>query len=116
MYLITVYIPEDHTEKVKKAMFDAGAGAYKNYDSCSWETEGYGQFRPLKGSKPFIGSENTIERVKEIKVEIICQEHLIQRVIEKIKITHPYEEPAYSIIKIITYGDLHEKTDHFETC
>jgi hypothetical protein len=43
-------------EKVKSALFKVGAGKYKHYDQCCWQTKGQGQFRPLVGSNPAIGS------------------------------------------------------------
>ena len=70
------------------------------YADCSWETLGTGQFRPLEGSDPFIGSSNKLERVQELKVEMICVETVIRKVIEALKQSHPYEEPAYEVIKI----------------
>ena len=52
MYKISVYVPENSVEKVKQALFDAGAGRIGNYDSCCWQTAGIGQFRPLENSNP----------------------------------------------------------------
>ena len=63
MYKICVYVPEKHVETVKRALFDAGAGRIGNYDSCCWQTDGIGQFRPLAGSNPAIGSQNVVEQV-----------------------------------------------------
>lgn len=34
MYKICFYVPESHLEKVKEALFAAGAGKIGNYDSC----------------------------------------------------------------------------------
>ncbi len=76
MYKICVYVPENSVEKVKSALFDAGAGRIGNYDSCCWQTEGIGQFRPLDGSQPAIGSQGEIERVKEVKLELVCADGL----------------------------------------
>ncbi|VAW69960.1 Bsu YqfO NIF3/CutA domain, partial [hydrothermal vent metagenome] len=65
MYKICVYVPEKSVETVKQALFDAGAGRIGNYDSCCWQTEGTGQFRPLAGSNPAIGSQGKVEFVRE---------------------------------------------------
>ncbi len=46
LYKISFYVPFEYTEKVKDAMFEKGAGKYKKYDHCSWQTKGVGQFWP----------------------------------------------------------------------
>ncbi|MDO9039920.1 MAG: Nif3-like dinuclear metal center hexameric protein, partial [Bacteroidota bacterium] len=37
---LVTFVPTDHAEKVRKAMFDAGAGNIGNYDSCSFNQSG----------------------------------------------------------------------------
>ena len=105
MYKIVVFIPETHSEKVKNAMFDNGAGKIGDYDSCSFETRGTGQFRPLPGSNPYIGKENLVEKVEEVKVEMVCPPDCIKEVVEAMKNSHPYEMPAYDIIKLVNRGN-----------
>lgn len=100
MYQLLFYVPKDHCESVKAAVFAAGAGRYAGYDSCAWETEGMGQFRPLAGSSPFIGSEGRIERVAEIRVEMICRDELLGGVLSALVEAHPYEQPAYSYFAV----------------
>ncbi|MBL7664680.1 MAG: NGG1p interacting factor NIF3 [Bacteriovoracaceae bacterium] len=101
MFKVNFYVPTEYLEAVKKSMFDAGAGKIGNYDSCSWETLGQGQYRPLKGSRPFMGTENEVELVPEFKVEMVCEEDKIDRVIKALKAAHPYETPAFEVYKIL---------------
>ncbi len=101
MFKIVVFIPKDHCEKVKEVMFKAGAGKFKNYDNCSFEIEGTGQFRPLKNSKPFLGKENSLEKVPEMRVEMICSNECIKEVISSMKSAHPYEEVAFDVITLV---------------
>lgn len=100
MYRLIFYVPKDYSEKVKEAVFLAGAGSYKNYIRCSFETLGTGQFQPIEGSSPYIGERNKLERVPEIKVEMIVKDEIIKEVVRVLKKAHPYEEPAYSVIKL----------------
>ena len=100
MYKLCVYVPTSHLEQVKQAMFDAGAGRIGDYDSCCWQVAGQGQFRPLAGADPFIGSQGTIETVEEYKVELVCEDALIVTVVAALKQAHPYEEPAYQVWKL----------------
>jgi hypothetical protein len=100
MYKICVFVPENAAEKVKQAMFAAGAGKIGDYDSCCWQTPGQGQFRPLEGSSPFIGEHERIETVTELKIEMVCAEQFIIQTIAAMKRSHPYEEPAYDVWKL----------------
>jgi hypothetical protein len=100
MYKIVFFVPASHKEAVKTALFAAGAGRIGRYDSCSWETLGQGQFRALDGANPFIGSVGEIETVAEYRVELVCDDMLIQQAITAMKAAHPYEEPAYDVLKM----------------
>jgi len=101
MYKICFYVPESHLETVKKALFIAGAGRIGNYDRCSWQCPGEGQFRPLSGSQPAIGQHDVIERVAEYKVELVCSDEDIHAAVAALKTSHPYEEPAFDVVKVI---------------
>jgi len=97
MYKICVYVPEKSVETIKQALFDAGAGRIGNYDSCCWQTDGNGQFRPLAGSNPAIGSQEEIEFVREVKLELVCEDNLVAGAIQALRDNHPYEEPAFDV-------------------
>lgn len=97
MFKICVYVPEKAVETVKQALFDTGAGRIGNYDSCCWQTTGRGQFRPLQGSQPAIGSLDKVEYVDEIKIELVCDDKFISEAIQAIRDSHPYEEPAFDV-------------------
>lgn len=101
MYKLCFFIPEAQVEKVKQALFDNGAGRIGQYDQCSWQVLGEGQFRPLNGSKPFLGEQDKTERVAEYKVEMVCSDDVIEKVVQRLKSVHPYEEPAYEIYQLV---------------
>ncbi len=100
MYKLCFYVPESHLQAIKSAVFTAGAGRIGDYDCCCWQTLGEGQFRPLLGSQPFIGSQLELETVVEYKVEMVCDDDSIDEVISQMKLAHPYEEPAYDVWKL----------------
>jgi len=97
MYKICVYVPENSVETVKQALFDAGAGRIGNYDSCCWQTDGIGQFRPLENSNPAIGSLDKVELVREVKIELVCEDELVKGAVQAMRVCHPYEEPAFDV-------------------
>lgn len=100
MYKLNFFVPEGEKESVKQALFNIGVGKYENYEQCSFETLGVGQFKPIKGAKPFIGEVDMLEKVEEYKVEMICADELIHEAIKVLKATHPYEEVAYEVFKM----------------
>ncbi len=100
MYKIGFYVPASHLEQVKGALFAVGAGRIGNYDSCAWQTLGQGQFRPLQGSKPFQGQTGALEILEEYRVELVCEDDLIQQAVRALRTAHPYEEPAFDLVKL----------------
>jgi len=99
MYQIIFFVPKSHSEKVKAALFEAGAGAFNNYDSCCWETEGTGQFRPLEDSTAFIGEKNKLEKLPELRIEMLCTKDSLDEALKALVEAHPYEEPAYYAVE-----------------
>ncbi|MBY0415501.1 MAG: hypothetical protein K2Q18_15115 [Bdellovibrionales bacterium] len=99
MYKLTFYVPKDSAETVKNALFAVGVGKIGNYDSCSFETEGMGQFRALKDSNPTIGKVGVVEKIVELRVEMVMDDTIVKEAILTLKKSHPYETPAYDLVK-----------------
>jgi len=105
-YQISFYIPTDHCEVVKEKMFKAGAGTIGNYEACSWQVLGEGQFRPMEGSNPFLGEQDKLEKVQEYKVEMLCVAERLTSAIKAMKEAHPYEEVAYCVVEMVDISQL----------
>ncbi|WP_296402140.1 NGG1p interacting factor NIF3 [Psychrobacter sp.] len=101
MYKLTVFIPDTDLEKVKEALFVAGAGHIGNYSHCCWQVKGVGQFMPLAGSHPHIGQQNIIEEVNEWRVEMVVAKDKLNEVVIALEKAHPYETPAYDVISLV---------------
>lgn len=100
MYKLTTYIPTDYLEPVKQALFAAGAGQIGHYQHCCWQVLGSGQFMPLPGNHAFIGTTNQLATVEEWRVEMVVADDRIKAVVQALKQSHPYETPAYDVIKV----------------
>ena len=100
MYKLCFYVPAEHLEVVKNAVFAAGAGRIGDYDHCCWQALGEGQFRPLQGSTPHIGELGNIEKVAEYKVEMVCADESIKAALSALKKAHPYEEVAFDVWRL----------------
>lgn len=103
MYKLAVFIPESALDEVKAALFAAGAGTIGDYEQCCWQVQGIGQFIPLAGSNPHIGTQGSLEIVSEWRVEMVVDDAAIGKVITALKQAHPYETPAYDVIKILDF-------------
>lgn len=97
---LVTYVPIQHTEKVRQALFVAGAGAIGNYDHCSFISEGKGSFRGNEHSNPVIGQAGVEEIVEEHKVEVTYEKHLQGKVLSALFQAHPYEEVAYEVYNL----------------
>lgn len=97
--VLVVYVPVPDTERVLAALFEAGAGAIGAYRECAYVTEGTGQFRPLDGADPAIGSVGELEKVREDRVEVVLPRERRREVVAALRAAHPYEEPAFHVIE-----------------
>ncbi|MDR9467537.1 NGG1p interacting factor NIF3 [Marinospirillum sp.] len=100
MYKFAFFVPEEEAETVKAAVFATGAGRIGLYEHCCFQTPGTGQFRPLEGANPHLGEVNALEKVQELKVELVCDAALIKAAVAAMKKAHPYEEPAYEVWRL----------------
>ncbi len=63
---------------------------------------GQGQFRPLSGSAPALGQHYRLEQVAEWRVEMVCATAVLDEVLAALRRSHPYEEPAFDVVALIT--------------
>ena len=105
MFKLIYYVPDTHLDLTKTAVFNAGAGTIGNYEHCAWQVLGTGQFKPLKGANPFIGTLNALEQVAEWRVEMMVTPSVASEVLKALKASHPYEEPAFEFIQMVEIAD-----------
>ena len=97
---LVVFVPTDHSEQLKNALFEIGCGVQGLYDRCGYSLKGQGQFRPLEGANPYLGQENQEEYVEEERIEIIYPTGLQRLVVKTLYENHPYEEPAFDLLPL----------------
>lgn len=96
-----VFVPGEHSEAVRSAMFAAGAGEIgDDYSQCSWSVSGIGQFLPGDGATPAIGAVGTVELVAEDRVEMVAPAARRTAVLGGLRAAHPYEEPAFDVLAL----------------
>jgi len=120
---LVTFVPEDYAEKVRNALFSAGAGVTGKYDMCSFNAEGYGTCRGSESSNRFLGEKGKLYRGKEVRIETILPVHLKDEVIKVMLAAHPYEEVAYDLYPLAIsnshaglgcVGELHEPVNEKE--
>ena len=112
MYQLTLYVPVEHAEQVKEAVFSTGAGTLGHYSRCCFETVGTGQFQPDEHANPAIkvlpnigvlpnkGDCQTLARVEELKIDILCTASQLEAAIARFEEAHPYEHPVYAVFRL----------------
>lgn len=94
--LITYTIPEN-AEKLRNALFDAGAGKIGNYEDCSFNSKGIGTYMGNEDSNPEIGERFEFVESEEIKIEVTFEKYLESKILKALFKNHVYEEVAYEI-------------------
>lgn len=98
---LSVFVPKNHEDDIRNALFEAGAGTIGNYTDCSFSSKGIGSFKANEKAKPFAGEHGKIHFEKEKKIELIMPEHTKGKVISALLNAHPYEEVAYDLYPIL---------------
>ena len=103
---LVFFVPTTHSDVVRRAMGDAGAGQLGEYSHCSFSSTGTGRFIPGKNAQPHVGAIGILEEVEEERVETLCEKEKVKLVVEAIKHVHPYEEVAFDIIPLLSLEEL----------
>ena len=99
-YKVVVFTPVEVTEKIIEVMGKNRAGAIGDYDFCTYRSSGIGTFRPLAGSKPYIGTTDALTSIPEDRIEAIIPAQELKNLITQLKKNHPYEEMAYDVFPL----------------
>jgi dinuclear metal center YbgI/SA1388 family protein len=94
---VVVFVPDADLQRVADAMFAAGAGNIGQYSQCSFRLAGTGTFFGSDAAKPTIGEKGRREEVSEWRLEAVCADSDVDRVVAALRKAHSYEEPAYDV-------------------
>jgi len=98
---LVTFVPAEHLEKVTAALHEAGAGQIGNYKNCSFQVGGTGVFEPNDDAKPFVGKTGQLEKVSEVRVEVLLPTWRENAVVAALRRSHPYEEAAYYLSRVV---------------
>lgn len=94
------FAPLEHAEKIRSALFAAGAGNIGNYSEASFNADGTGTFKGAENTNPFVGEPGKRHEEKETKIEVILPVYLKTSVLKALFASHPYEEVAYDLVPL----------------
>lgn len=103
---LVTFVPRESTERVLKALFDAGAGEIGEYSGCSFLTEGMGTYTPSDLANPHKGERGNPHREPETRIEVLVPSFLEKRILHALRSAHPYEEVAYFLQKLENENQL----------
>jgi len=94
---LTTYAPKEEADKLREALFNAGAGNIGNYNECSFNAEGIGTYKGNINSNPSKGKKGTLHFEPEIQISVTYAKHLESKIIKTLFKVHSYDEVAYEI-------------------
>jgi len=99
-YKLVTFVPERDVTRVGEALFAAGAGRIGNYTRCSFRSPGTGTFHGAEGTSPAVGQSGKFEETPEVRVETVIPIARLHDVLEALRHSHPYEEPAFDLVQL----------------
>ncbi|RLD29809.1 MAG: Nif3-like dinuclear metal center hexameric protein [Bacteroidetes bacterium] len=103
---LTSYAPKDEADKLREALFNAGAGSIGNYNECSFNTEGIGTYKGNLNSNPSKGKKGSLHFEPEIQISVTYAKHLENKIIKTLFRVHSYDEVAYEITTLENKNQL----------
>ncbi len=98
---IVTFVPPKHADEVRGALATGGAGIVGAYRLCSFATPGAGTFLGGEGTNPAAGQSGRLERVDEVRLEMVCSKHALPIALKTLREFHPYEEPAFDVYELM---------------
>ncbi|MCQ2959642.1 MAG: Nif3-like dinuclear metal center hexameric protein [Bacteroidales bacterium] len=97
---LVTYVPVSFIDKVRQAVYEAGAGCIGNYEKCGFYTQGTGSFQAKENARPFVGEINEFHEEAECRFETVFPSVMTNKVLSALKTSHPYEEVAYDLFPL----------------
>jgi dinuclear metal center YbgI/SA1388 family protein len=97
---LVVFVPEERADAVADAIAAAGGGRIGRYSRCSFRTTGTGTFLGEEGSNPTVGAKGRLERVAEVRLEMVVPRDRTEAALQAMRAAHPYEEVAFDLVEL----------------
>jgi dinuclear metal center YbgI/SA1388 family protein len=104
-YKLVVTVPIDQSHGLLEALWAAGAGKLGEYDRAGFWSDGTASFRPLQGATPAVGAIAQDHAGPERRIEVLVPGRVRGAVLGALSQHHPYESPAYDLIRLENAGE-----------
>jgi dinuclear metal center YbgI/SA1388 family protein len=94
---LVTFVPEARADELRAALARAGAGVIGEYTECSSQVSTTGTFLGGPNTNPALGTRGQLERVAELRLEMVCPRRALGRIARVMRDVHPYEEPAWDV-------------------
>ena len=98
---LVTFVPAKDTDQLRNALASAGAGIIGAYTACSFGMAGTGTFFADDSANPTVGETGQLERVEELRLEMVCSRAALPIAMETLRQFHPYEEPAVDLYELL---------------
>lgn len=96
-FKLVTFAPPADLDRLRRGMSEAGAGIIGHYSECSFETPGQGTFLGDETTRPTVGRRGVLERVDEVRLEMVVPAARLGAVVRALYAHHSYEEPAFDV-------------------
>ena len=97
---LVVFVLEENVDAIADALAGEGAGVIGEYTHCTFRTPGTGTFLGGETTDPYLGERGRLEKVEEIRLEIVVPAHATRRAAAAAVAAHPYEEVAFDLYPV----------------
>lgn len=94
---VVIFVPEQDLQQIMGSVFAAGAGRIGQYRECGFRLPGTGTFFGSESTNPAVGQKGRREEVQEYRLEVVCPEAAVAKVLAAARAAHSYEEPAIDV-------------------
>lgn len=105
LYKLAVFVPKESLDDVRAAVCGAGGGVIGEYRYCTFSTPGQGTFQGSDKTEPYTGKAGQLEKVDELRLEVLVEKNVLSEVLSAMISAHPYEEVAYDLYPLANTKD-----------
>jgi dinuclear metal center YbgI/SA1388 family protein len=98
---IVTFCPAEAVDAIRSGLATIGAGRIGNYQLCSFELRGTGTFFGGEDTSPVVGERGELQRVDEVRLEMVCGKSNLALAVMTLREFHPYEEPPIEIYSLL---------------
>lgn len=101
---LEIFVPPTHLDAIAEALAGVDAGHIGRYDRCLSYSPVTSRWRPLDGTRPYLGTRGQVSQEEEWKVEVTCLAARAAETVAAVKAVHPYEEPVINVLPLWGVG------------